>query len=809
MTLRSQLLVTGAVSSGVVGVALALLLPSLTTRSAAIVSAATRRVPDPAEPPAEPAAPVKPVGDIHGTKLKPFLAKYCVTCHNTDDPAAGVALDAYKNDAHALKDRKVWEMVAGLVADGSMPPKKRKGQPLPQPSNLEKEAFIASVDALTKIDCESHKDAGRVTVRRLNRAEYNNTVRDLCGVAFKPADDFPTDDVGYGFDNIGDVLSLQPIMIEKYLAAADKILEAAVVSMEPVKQERQTFRAQQLQAVPRGSKNRDKPPRITLTAEGSAFIDKYNFQATGEYAVRVKAWGTKVGGAAAKLVIRIDGKDQKEFDVDAPTDKPRTFEVKVKVAAGERRVAAGFANPFENKDEKDDAKKFRTLGVVSIEVEGPIGKSEKPLPVATKGVVAYPPTGPADARESAEKSLAEFARRAYRRPVKPAEVQRLMKLYDLATSKGEPFHQAIKLPLKAVMVSPHFLFRIEDDPKPGETVRTLNEYELATRLSYFLWSTMPDEELFRLAAKGELRKPGVLKAQIARMLQHEKAVALTENFAGQWLMLRSVKTSAPDPKTYPTWDEPLREAMVRETEMFFEHVVREDRPVTDFLDANYTFVNERLAKHYGIKGVDSSKFRKVELPDNRRGGVLTMASVLTVTSNPTRTSPVKRGKWVLDNLLGQPPPPPAPDVPQLEATPLTGTLRQQMEQHRANPACANCHAKLDPLGFGLENFDGIGLWRTEDRKEKIDSSGVLPGGAKFDGPGELRKILLGKADLFRRCLAEKMLTYALGRGLEYYDKCALDALVAKLKAGGDTVSALALAIVESDPFQKRQAKRSD
>ncbi len=810
MSLRSQLLFAGALSSTGVVVALALVLPDVGDRFGSTVAAAESRTPRPAPTPADPpAAPAKPAVDHFGTKIQPFLAKYCLGCHNSDDQAAGVALDEYKSDAAARKDRKVWEMVSGVVADGSMPPKKRKGQPLPQPSKGERDGFVGSVGDVTKLDCTGPTDAGRVTLRRLNRAEYNNTIRDLCGVDFKPAEDFPTDDVGYGFDNIGDVLSLQPIMIEKYLAAADKILEAAIASLAPVKQERQSFRAQQLQAVPRGAKNRDKPPRIEFTTEGAAYIDKYNFQADGEYAVRVKAWGTKVGGAAAKLVVRIDGKDHKEFDVDVPSNRAATFEAKLTVAAGERRVTAGFANPFEDKTEKDAAKKFRTLGVVSIEVDGPIGKSEKPLPASTELVLPHRPAGNKDERAAAEKSLAEFARRAYRRPVKPTEVERLMILYDLAAGKGEPFHQAVKLPMKAVLVSPHFLFRIEDDPPAGDPVRTLNEYELATRLSYFLWATMPDDELYRLADQGELRKPGVLKAQIARMLQDKKAAALTENFAGQWLMLRSVKTATPDTETYPTWDEPLRAAMIRETELFFEHVVRDNRPVTDFLDANYTFVNERLAKHYGIQGVSSSEFRKVALPDARRGGILTMASVLTVTSNPTRTSPVKRGKWVLENLLGTPPPPPAPDVPELEATPLKGTLREQMEQHRANPACATCHAKLDPLGFGLENFDGIGLWRTVDRKEKIDSSGVLPDGAKFDGPAELRKILLGKADLFRRCLAEKLLTYALGRGLEYYDACVLDELVTKLKAGGDTVSALALAIAESDPFQKRQAKRSD
>ena len=445
----------------------------------------------------------------------------------------------------------------------------------------------------------------------------------------------------------------------------------------------------------------------------------------------------------------------------------------------------------------------------AVEIEGPIGRAVPTVPEAAKVILIDVPANADEANASAEKIIANFARRAYRRPVKPEELERLMKLFALAKAKGEPFHKALGLPLKAVLVSPNFLFRVEDDPKLPETTRTLNDFEFASRLSYFLWSSMPDDELFALAGKGDLRKPAVLEQQIKRMIADKKIAALTENFAGQWLMLRNLRTLAPDTGTYPNWDDGLRNSMIRETELFFEFIVKNDRKVTEFLDSDYTFVNDRLAKHYGLAGVRGGDFQKVQLKDQQRGGVLSMASILTVTSNPTRTSPVKRGKWVLDNLLGQPPPPPAPDVPQLEATPLKGTLRQQMEQHRANPSCAGCHAKLDPLGFGLENYDGIGGWRLTEKAAKIDSTGVLPDGNKFDGPAELRKVLLGKADLFRRCLAEKLLTFSLGRGLEYYDKCALDDLVTKLKSAEDTFSGLILAIVRSDPFTKRQNKRND
>ena len=321
---------------------------------------------------------------------------------------------------------------------------------------------------------------------------------------------------------------------------------------------------------------------------------------------------------------------------------------------------------------------------------------------------------------------------------------------------------------------------------------------------------MPDEELFQQAAKGDLRKPAVLEAQVKRMLKDPKSRSLAENFAGQWLQLGSLKTMAPDTGYYPNWDENLRAAMAREAETYFEYVVKNDRSILEFLDSDYSFLNGRLARHYGIENVTGIDFQKVKLPDGRRGGVVTMASTLTVTSNPTRTSPVKRGKWILENILGTPPPPPAPDAGELPETgQLKGTIRQQVEQHRANPKCAVCHAKLDPLGFGLENFDGIGGWRMQDNKQAIDSSGVLPGGEKFTGPAELRKVLLGKSEMFRRCFAEKLLTFGLGRGLEYYDKCALDEVAAAAKANGDTFSSLVLAIVKSDPFQKRKGKRSE
>lgn len=753
-----------------------------------------------AAPPASNPAP-----DTFEKRIKPFLAQHCNGCHSSQKAAGGLSLDVYLSEAHARKDRRTWESVQKAIAAGEMPPKKK-----PQPTAAEKEFVTNWIgETLTKVDCTAPKDPGRVTIRRLNRAEYNNTIRDLCGVDFQPADDFPSDDVGYGFDNIGDVLSLQPILLEKYLAAADRILESAIKSADPVKSAKQLFRTQNIQVRPRDAKTREAKPKIKFTTEGQAYLEKFNFPADGEYAIRVRALAGPLGDDLPKMAIRVDDKTVKTFEVKA-TEKSEFLEAKLKQSAGDRKIAAVFLNPFRDKSATDEAKKYRTLTIEQIEVEGPLGGGKKPVPPSTEMILVAHPTGEKDTRPAAEKVIAAFARNAYRRPVSAAEIQRLLKLYDLAEAQGDKFEKAIKLPLKAILVSPHFLFRIEDDPKDPASVRTLTDHELATRLSYFLWSTMPDEELSRLADKGELRKPGVLEAQVMRMLKDPKSHALVENFAGQWLQLRNLRTLSPDTATFKGWDESLRKSMIRESELFFGHVVKNDRPVTDFLDANYTFLNERLARHYGVPGIKGADFRYVKLPDTRRGGIVTQASVLTVTSNPTRTSPVKRGKWILENVLGTPPPPPAPDVPELPPTgQLKGTLRQQMEQHRANPSCANCHAKLDPLGFGLENFDGIGGWRDQDNKQPIDSSGVLPDGGKFAGPAELRKVLLGKSDQFRRCLAEKLLTYALGRGVEYYDKCALDEITAKLKSGNDKFSALVLAIVENDAFQKRKGKRSE
>jgi hypothetical protein len=413
-------------------------------------------------------------------------------------------------------------------------------------------------------------------------------------------------------------------------------------------------------------------------------------------------------------------------------------------------------------------------------------------------------------RERAREILNAFAKKAWRRPVTRNEIDRLLKLYDLGQKQGESFDKSVELAIQAALVSPHFLFRVEAD-RPADRPDNsypLNDWEIASRLSYFLWSTMPDDELFRLAEQGKLRDPAVREAQVRRMLKDPKSFALVEDFADQWLNLRLLQTVQPSKSEYPNYDQALNAAMRKETELFFDCIMREDRSILEFLDADYTFLNERLAKHYGISGVTGEQFRKVKLTDRNRGGVLTQASVLTLTSNPTRTSPVKRGKWILENMLAAPPPNPPPGVPDLKEgeTALTGSLRQRMEQHRANPNCATCHQKMDPLGFGFENFDGIGAWRTKDGKFPIDASGELPSGQKFNGPAELKSILKSKDEQFRKCLAEKMLTFALGRGLESADKAAVAAISRAVAADGNRFSRVVVEIVQSDAFLRRVRK---
>ena len=728
--------------------------------------------------------------------VRPLIAKYCIACHTGKTGQGGITLSPYRTAAQVLKARNHWEKVSVNVSAGNMPPPHA-----PQPSQKERELISGWIDStLSQADC-ALEDPGRVTMRRLNRVEYNNTIRDLVGLDLKPADSFPSDDVGYGFDNIGDVLSISPILMEKYLSAAEKVAEAAITLPG---------------AAPAATRyEAEKPPNVEGTfantnnrilASNAEVGVEHEFKVGGEYALRVRAFGQQAGPEVVRMGLRLDGQELKTEEVRGSQEQPQIFELKIPIKAGKRRFAAAFLNDYYNPTAQGGGRD-RNLILDYLEIQGPFGAALE-LPESHRRIFRGLKPSAGNEKETARRILTEFARRAYRRPVSKAEAERLLRYVDFAKKLGEPFERGIQLAVQAVLVSPHFLFKVEIDPNPNDpkSRRLLNDFELATRLSYFLWSSMPDETLFDLAAKGKLKDSTVLLAQAKRMLKDPKARALAENFGGQWLTLRSLNNFSPDPKLFPAWNDSLRSAMRAETERYFEAIAREDRSILEFIDSNYTFLNEALANHYGIPGVKGDEFRRVNFVSRSRGGVLTHASILSVTSNPTRTSPVKRGKWVLEQLLGTPPPPPPPGAGELkeEGEALKGTLRQRMEQHRNDAGCASCHSRMDPIGFGLENFDAIGAWRDKEGSEPVDASGTLPGGKPFKGPGELKQILLAKKNLFVRNLCEKLLTYAIGRGVESTDKCNIDDMAKSVVAKGYRFSALVNAVIQSEPFRKRR-----
>ncbi len=552
--------------------------------------------------------------------------------------------------------------------------------------------------------------------------------------------------------------------------------------------------------------------------------EQHEFVATADYEIRVRAETDQAGSEPARMVLRLDGKDLKAVDVPAVRGKPETYTLRERISGGSHRLAVAFVNDFYEPKKPDPKKRDRNLIVDSVAIDGPIDAAAPAPSAGQQRILFVMPGKGVSESDAATAILGRFATRAFRRPTHDDEVARLMTLYGTARHDGEGFVASLKVAMTAVLVSPHFLFRVELDSDTGfqadhdvsvPTVRLLNDYELATRLSYFLWSSMPDDELSGMAAAGKLHEPGVLEAQVRRMIADTKSKALVKNFVGQWLELRNLENAHPSERRFPQFDGKLRDAMRREVEMFFASVLHEDRSVMTLLDADYTYLNERLARHYGIPNVTGEEFRKVSLAGSstagRRGGVVTMAGVLTLTSMPARTSPVKRGKWILSEILGDAPPPPPPGVPTLPSKPVDGsplTFRQRLEQHRVDVTCASCHARMDPLGFALEHFDAVGAWRDLDGTHAIDATGKFPGGQSFDGSEALKHILLARQNDFVRCLVEKMLTYALGRGLEDYDRRTVYEICQRVAQSDYKSSSVVLAIVNCDAFQKRRMKGS-
>jgi mono/diheme cytochrome c family protein len=727
----------------------------------------------------------------------PLIKTYCAGCHGVANPPAGITLTGNERADSVLKARGLWEQVAENVGSGHMPP-----DGAPRPTDAQRAQLTSYVNStLTVADCQLH-DPGHVTMRRLNRAEYNNTVRDLLGVTLRPADDFPSDDSGYGFDNIGDVLSISPLLMERYLNAAVKVAEAAIITPEQARKPIR-FRTDQMPGA--------KPQTFsTLTGhffgtEGEIGID-YDFPHAGDYTLRARAFGQQAGPEPARMGFRFDGNQFSTVEVRAVEATPQVYEASVTVPTpGKHHIAVAFLNDYYVPAKDGKPAEDRNLIAEYLEVE-PTTATQLPPTPAQRRIFFVQPT-PTTIDACARKILARLALHAYRRPVADEEITRLLRYVHLAQREGQSFERGIQYALEAMLVSPNFLYHVELSAHPNDTHsrEPLDSYAMASRLSYFLWASMPDDTLLTLAAKNRLQDPKVLAGQVQRMLADPKAQALADNFAAQWLQLRNLEVVRPDPVRFPECTADVRRDMRTETEMFFEEIVKEDRSVLDFLDGKFTFLNARLAQYYGIPGVQGDQFRRVDLDGVQRGGVLTQASILTVTSNPTRTSPVKRGKWVLEQFLGTPPPPPPPGVGVLpdekSNAVLTGTLRQRMEEHRKKPICASCHARMDPIGFGLENYNAVGKWRTTDGNLPIDSSGVLPDGQSFNGPAQLKTILRAKSRLFVRCLATKLMTYALGRGIEHTDRCNLDGIVESVTKHEDRFSALVTAIVLSDPFR--------
>ena len=720
----------------------------------------------------------------------------CSECHNPTDLSGGFDVNLYRSVETLGTDRDRWESILAKLKTREMPPDDAVIQPSDEQINtlvklLEKE--------FERADAAMKPDPGRVTARRLNRAEYTNTIRDLLAVDFRADRNFPTDDSGEGFDNIGDVLTVSPVLMEKYLAAAGRIAERAIAT---------------------GSLPKPVEVEYSLRFKNLRRIDPSNVEAThrfdfdADYELKIGLPGQRAKDAApVTLGLWIDGKLVQTTTVETKPSglvyfNPFSEErIRVPITEGDHTLRLGFIDdPFVKtlaQDEiyKDSVNKW----VGAVTVIGPFATSgEKPS--RKKILVCDPASGP----RCVDRILATLARRAYRRPVTGAEVAALKRFVDMARAEGQSVEQGIGLAIQAMLVSPHFLFHIERDLYPNDPSRMhrVSDVELASRLSYFLWNSMPDDELLSLAERRRLSVPLVLDTQVKRMLADPRSAAMAENFAGQWLEIRNLDTIKPDPQKFPAWTPELRDAMKTETRMFFDTILRENRPVGEFIDARYTFLNELLAKHYGIDNVTGPEFRRVDLATGERGGVLTHGSVLAVSSYPTRTSVVIRGKYILQNILGTPPPPPPADVPALDeqAVGTTASLRKQMETHRTNAICASCHSRMDPLGFALENYDAIGKWRTMDGGFPVDSSGVLPGGKKFANSAEMRQILTERVPELTRTLTEKLLIYSLGRGLQRYDRPTVNGITKKVAASGYGFQTLVQEVVRSLPFQSRRAE---
>ncbi|MFL2871023.1 MAG: DUF1592 domain-containing protein [Pirellulaceae bacterium] len=735
-------------------------------------------------------------------EIKPIFVTYCGHCHGSETMEAGLRTDDAASSLDVLENSKKWKKILEMLEFGVMPPEGEE-----KPTAEERTKVIGYLEStLYDIDCKEVKDPGRVTIRRLNRLEYNNTIRDLLGLDLDLAAGFPSDDVGEGFDNIGDVLTLPPLLFEKYMDAAEKVAASAILDFDP--ESPPSKKVPQSDLLLKGAAQRGA--QIVFASVGEAgWISDLSFG--GVYRIKVMAGATQAGDDVAKLVLYADGKKLKEYPVVNEPANLKPVIHSIKLEPGKHAFQVRFEKDFYDPKNADPKKRDRNLYVGDMFIEGPIDLDRDQLPNVHKRFVTAYPSEDTSVKAAATQVLQPFISRAFRRLVTAEQIAPYASLVELAVSRGERYEQGLQVALTAVLVSPQFLFRIEGSAEPDNPnkVVEVNHYQLASRLSYFIWSSTPDDELLALAYDGRLSKPEVLSGQVKRMLADPRSQGLVDGFASQWLNLRNLEDITPDPKVFPDFNDDLKVLMQRETELFFKTVVDDDLPVTTFLTGKFTWVNEKLASHYGIDGISGEVFQRVSLEDTQRAGVITQGSVLTLTSNPNRTSPVKRGKWIMENILGTAPPDPPADVPEIEAAKKSlpdASFREQLELHRESAVCASCHRTMDPLGFGFENFDAIGRWRAKDGEFDIDASGKLPEGGDFAGPMELIEILEKQKGQFADSLARKMLVFALGRGLEYYDDCVINEITAEMQKQDYRFSSLVLGIVTSDAFLHRRGE---
>jgi hypothetical protein len=757
------------------------------------------------------------------------VAGYCVTCHNDRAKTGGFSLEA-ADPVRVGRSAEAWEKVVVKLRSRSMPP-----PGIRRPDNAAYDAVASWLEQELDRAAGARPDPGRpADLHRLNRGEYANAIRDLLAVEVDPTVLLPPDTQAHGFDTNADALSMEPALLDRYLTAAAKIARIAVGDPSvPPAVERYT-------AV-KGNSNEQtwlwQTDRLgedfPLGSRGGVAARHY-FPVDGEYDLRIRlarTYADVIRGlqVPSNLEIRVDGVRVGQFTIGGAAftaesqDADESLHVRVPLKAGLRRVVATIVKsegvkaeglgperiPIWNRD--SDVPTF-PLFISSLLIAGPYnGRVPEDSP-SRRRIFTCRPESRQNEASCATVILSTLARRAYRRPASAADTQTLLGFFQRARA-GSSFDDGIRAALERLLVSPDFLFRIEADPRPvaaGAAYR-LSDLELASRLSFFLWSSIPDDELLDAAVMGTLRQPGVLDQQVARMLADPRArTALVDNFFGQWLQTRNVWLLTPDANTkFPWFDDNLRAAFVRETELFLDDQLKADRSIVDLLSADYTFLNQQLAGHYGIRGVYGSHFRRVPLADENRWGLLGKASVLAITSYPTRTAPTIRGKWLLDNILAAPVPPPPPDVNTNLEEGKTGTpvsVREMLERHRANPICASCHSRMDPLGFSLENFDALGQWRTVDGESPINATGVLLDGTKVDGPAALRRALVAQKEQFVRAVTGKLLTYAVGREMEYFDAPAIRGIARAAAADNYRWSATILAIVKSTPFQMRRSR---